>query len=89
MNIRKYGITEVSKMGISRIVKETLEDGMTIITKNDMPAVMVLPLNYIGRNKTIDMFEEVLNKEIQKDETPEKDKEMAMHLLNFYKDLRK
>jgi len=49
--IKAYSVTEVTRKGISAIMRDSIEEGIVIIEKNSEPCVMVVPLSIIGMTK--------------------------------------
>jgi len=50
-------VSEVSRLGISKIIREAEEHGLSIMTKNGEPIAMLVPLSIAGFNKYLDIFQ--------------------------------
>jgi hypothetical protein len=46
--IKKYAVSDISKIGLSAVMRTATEEGFCIITKNGEPSVMMMPLSLTG-----------------------------------------
>lgn len=60
--MRRYSVTDFSKVGGSRIISEVYRHGLATVTKSDEPVVLMIPLNSKGYNLFKRLAENIVNR---------------------------
>ncbi len=79
MNVNEieFGVSEVARLGISKIIKKAEEHGLVVITKKGEPMAMLVPLTIVGFKKYLQLFSDATENE----EVPEEVRQFSRYVI--------